>query len=255
MSRVAVQNTNVTADLSGNPAGDLAGRVALVVGCGHLSKSAANVLLAAGADVVVASPCADKLAGFAAHERLHGLDLCLATDRGAWAARRAIQRQFGRLDLVMAALGSWPPPDRVIEPVQFRAQRVLDGDMDAHYSLARTLMPLMTQTAGAQYMLVNDANLGAGVTARLLLKDALAAEGRQIGVQVHTAVLPVGSPVDGVKVGQLARDLMRAPSSHSRTIRLGATLPSLPAWLSLPKLPALPQLPQLSLPTALPTPA
>ncbi len=217
------------------PKGELAGRVALLVGCDALTHTAADLLIAAGADVVVASPCPAQRAGFNVHPRLHVWPICLATDHGAQQARRRIARQFGRLDLVVAALGTWPPPDRVVAPVRFRAQRVLDPDMDAHYSLARTLLPLMAeqggaQFGGAQYLLINDTNLaGAGATARLQLKDALATEARGLRVGVHSVVVrrdpsaAAAASADLIPnaVAALIMRLMRDPAHVSRTFRLG----------------------------------
>ena len=75
-------------------------------------------------------------------------------------------------------------------------------------------------------MLLNDTARkgGAGVTARLLLKDALAAEGRLIGVGVHTVVL--GQDADqtidfGARVGAIAAELLTTHNRGSRTFRLG----------------------------------
>ncbi len=204
----------------------LVGRVALVVGSGQLSQDTAALLLAAGADVMVASSCPDRRARFTPHDHLHVLPVCLATDHGAMQAKRRIARQFGRLDLVVATLGSWLPPDRVSAKVRFRSERVMDPTMDAHYSLARTLLPLMAEHIGTHYLLLNDTARkgGAGVTARLLLKDALAAEGRLIGVGVHTVVL--GQDADqtidfGARVGGIATELLTTHNRGSRTFRLG----------------------------------
>ncbi len=216
----------------------LTGKVALVVGGDRLTDEVVDMLLAAGAEVVVASPCAERRQGLSAAERprLHVWSLCLATDHGAQRARRRVERTFGRLDLVIAGLGSWPPPERDLEQVRLRWRRdlgdasVIDPDLDAHYALARTLMPLMAKQAGAQYLLVNDTTTGAAASAtgRLLLKDAVAAEARAIGVGVHTAVLMAGAPVSGGEVAVLAIGLMVRSTSYSRTFRLGAMPRGLP---------------------------
>jgi NAD(P)-dependent dehydrogenase (short-subunit alcohol dehydrogenase family) len=175
----------------------LRGTVAVVTGAtGNVGWGAAHAFAAAGAHVVAtvrgAAPDLEALLGGDQHLLVRG---DLAVDGDAERVREAALARFGRVDHVVASIGSWWQKGPVVEqsPEEFRA--VLDSLLTSQFLLARAMLPWMRRHGGGSYTIVTGAGgevaipnaglLGAAVMGVFGLSRALRAEHRGADVRVN----------------------------------------------------------------------
>jgi 3-oxoacyl-[acyl-carrier protein] reductase len=187
----------------------LAGKRCLVAGgAGEVGEGIVRVFLRHGATVLVPSRRARKLdelrqrLGAPGAERLIGLEGDLGTPDGAARIRDAALRG-GRLDAVVASIGSWWSGPRLVELPLDAWHRVLDERLTTHFVCARTFVPVLAENPGSAYTLLNGGAAeapipGSGVVsiagaAQLMLTRVLAAESLGTGVRINT--LLVATPI------------------------------------------------------------
>jgi protochlorophyllide reductase len=144
---------------------DQSGRIALVTGANSgLGLETARALAEHGATVLLA--CRQRSRGEAVRQRLLPLaraglelvDLDLADLASVAAAASQVQREFGRLDLLINNAGVMAPPRRLSRhgfELQFAVNHL------GHFALTTALLPLLEQQHGARIVTVSS-----GPTAR-----------------------------------------------------------------------------------------
>lgn len=151
---------------------DQSGRIALITGANSgLGLETARALAARGATVLLA--CRDPRRGEQARQELlpqarAGLELLtldLADLASVAAAAERVQREFGRLDLLIANAGVMAPPRRLTRQgheLQFGVNHL------GHFALVRQLLPLLAQAPGARVVSVSS---GAHYFGRIAFDD------------------------------------------------------------------------------------
>lgn len=188
----------------------LAGKRCLVAGgAGEVGEGIVRVFLRHGATVLVPSRSVRKLdelrqrLGGPGPDRLVGLDGDLGTPAGAQRIRDAALQRDGRLDAVVAAIGSWWSGPRLVELPLDAWHRVLDERLTTHFVCASTFVPVLAKNPGSAYTLLNGGAAeapipGSGVVsiagaAQIMLTRVLAAESLGTGVRINT--LLVATPI------------------------------------------------------------
>ncbi len=138
---------------------DLTGRVVLVAGgAGAVGEGIVAAMLGAGAQVVVPSRTADRVAALRTRlgepAGLHGVVGDVGAPDGAERVAAAALAKGGRLDAVVAAVGGWwQRSDLVdVDPAEWR--RVLEASLTTHFLLIRALLPRLREQVGSSYQLV-----------------------------------------------------------------------------------------------------
>jgi NAD(P)-dependent dehydrogenase (short-subunit alcohol dehydrogenase family) len=139
--------------------GDLSGRVALITGgAGHLGRAIADVLAELGASVALldlsAEGCETEARRLVSTHgaRAMSLPLDLEKDGAARAAPESVQREFGRLDILVnnaalvgtSALPGWSVPFAEQSIETFR--RALEVNLTAAFALTQACAPLLAQS-------------------------------------------------------------------------------------------------------------
>ena len=151
---------------------DQSGRIALVTGANSgLGLETARALAQGGATVLLA--CRQRSRGEAVRQQLLPLaragleviDLDLADLASVAAAASQVQREFGRLDLLINNAGVMAPPRRLSRDgheLQFAVNHL------GHVALTAALLPLLEQQAGARIVTVSS---GAHYFGRIAFDD------------------------------------------------------------------------------------
>ncbi|MCX5942663.1 MAG: oxidoreductase, partial [Cyanobacteria bacterium] len=151
---------------------DQSGRIALVTGANSgLGLETARALAQGGATVLLA--CRQRSRGEAVRQQLLPLaragleviDLDLADLASVAAAASQVQREFGRLDLLINNAGVMAPPRRLSRDgheLQFAVNHL------GHFALTTALLPLLKQQAGARVVTVSS---GAHYFGRIAFDD------------------------------------------------------------------------------------
>ncbi len=151
---------------------DQSGRIALVTGANSgLGLETARALAQRGATVLLA--CRQRSRGEEVRQQLLPLaragleviDLDLADLASVAAAAREVQREFGRLDLLINNAGVMAPPRRLSRDgyeLQFAVNHL------GHFALTAALLPLLEQQAGARIVTVSS---GAHYFGRIAFDD------------------------------------------------------------------------------------
>jgi 3-oxoacyl-[acyl-carrier protein] reductase len=184
--------------------GGLDGKVALVAGgAGNIGREIVAAMLAEGAAVAVPSRDPDRLGRLeeldGARERLLTIQAEVSAPDGAEHIRDQVVARFGGLDAVAAAVGGWWQGAPLWEVPVDTFDRVLANNLRSHFVIARTFLPLLLDTDGASYTLINgtaaeDPTPNAGpasvaAAAQLMLMRTLAAETREARVRVNLLLL------------------------------------------------------------------
>ena len=137
---------------------DQSGRIALVTGANSgLGLETARALAQGGATVLLA--CRQRSRGEAVRQQLlpvaraglEVIDLDLADLASVAAAASQVQREFGRLDLLINNAGVMAPPRRLSRDgheLQFAVNHL------GHFALTTALLPLLKQQSGARVVTV-----------------------------------------------------------------------------------------------------
>ena len=151
---------------------DQSGRIALVTGANSgLGLETARALAQRGATVLLA--CRQRSRGEAVRQQLLPLaraglelvDLDLADLASVAGAASHVQRQFGRLDLLINNAGVMAPPRRLSREgyeLQFAVNHL------GHFALTAALLPLLAQQSGARIVTVSS---GAHYFGRIAFDD------------------------------------------------------------------------------------
>ena len=151
---------------------DQSGRIALVTGANSgLGLATARALAQGGATVLLA--CRQRSRGEAVRQQLLPLaragleviDLDLADLASVAAAASQVQREFGRLDLLINNAGVMAPPRRLSRDgheLQFAVNHL------GHFALTTALLPLLKQQSGARVVTVSS---GAHYFGRIAFDD------------------------------------------------------------------------------------
>ena len=151
---------------------DQSGRIALVTGANSgLGLETARALAQGGATVLLA--CRQRSRGEAVRQQLLPLaraglevvDLDLADLASVAAAASQVQREFGRLDLLINNAGVMAPPRRLSRDgheLQFAVNHL------GHFALTTALLPLLKQQSGARVVTVSS---GAHYFGRIAFDD------------------------------------------------------------------------------------
>ena len=151
---------------------DQSGRIALVTGANSgLGLETARALAQGGATVLLA--CRQRSRGEAVRQQLLPLaragleviDLDLADLASVAAAASQVQREFGRLDLLINNAGVMAPPRRLSRDgheLQFAVNHL------GHFALTTALLPLLKQQAGTRVVTVSS---GAHYFGRIAFDD------------------------------------------------------------------------------------
>ncbi len=138
---------------------ELTGRVALVAGgAGAVGEGIVRALLGAGAQVIVPTRDADRVAALRARlgapADLHGVVGDIGAPGGAEQVAADAVAQGGRLDAVVAAVGGWwQRSDLVdVDPAEWR--RVVEANLTSHFLLIRALLPRLREQDGSSYQMV-----------------------------------------------------------------------------------------------------
>ena len=151
---------------------DQSGRIALVTGANSgLGLETARALAQGGATVLLA--CRQRSRGEAVRQQLlpvaraglEVIDLDLADLASVAAAASQVQREFGRLDLLINNAGVMAPPRRLSRDgheLQFAVNHL------GHFALTTALLPLLKQQSGARVVTVSS---GAHYFGRIAFDD------------------------------------------------------------------------------------
>lgn len=184
--------------------GQLDGKVALVAGgAGEVGEGIVRQFLRQGATVVVPSRSEEKLRNLCV--RLHAPDALItevadvASEEDALRLRAKMEDEVGSLDHVVASLGGWWQGAPLTEVPLALWHSLLGDSLSAHFVVAKTFLPALTDREGGSYTLINGGGAlrpvpGAGpvvvsAAAQLMLKDVLAAEHEESRVRVNSLVL------------------------------------------------------------------
>ena len=196
---------------------ELAGKVALVTGASRgIGRAIALELAAAGCDIMATARDRTALEGVAAEvcargrkATIHPADL--SADGATEALVAALQRDFGRLDILVANAGA-TKRGGFFEQSEQEWRDAFELKFFAHVRLCRLAWPLLKAGKGSVVFIagtsprapVADAMLGATVVAAMLaFMRALADLGKRDGVQVN-AVNPGSIKTDRFR-GRLAK--------------------------------------------------
>lgn len=184
------------------PTMTLHGKTVLIAGgAGEVGEGLVRAFLAAEATVVVPSRSQEKLDALCMdgpnRDRLIAKAVDVGSAVGAVALRNWIADEVGPLDAVVASLGGWWE-GRPLTGVSLDTwDEVLGMGLTAHFNVAKTFLPMLTDRPGASYTLINgtaalapvpaSGPLSVSAAGQLMLKNVLAAENES--VRVNTLVL------------------------------------------------------------------
>ena len=246
----------------------LAGQTVLVAGgAGAVGGGLVQGLLAADATVVVSSREEERLAALQERLAQAGLDGAaldrfvplvgnVGTLKGAESVRDQVVERLGRLDHAVASLGGWWAGAPLVELSIGDWRRVLDDTLTAHFTAARTFLPVVAAHPGGSYTFVvgpagetpvaGSAPVSVAAAGLMMLKRAFAQELRHTGVRVNEVMIypplarggddapPDGEPITAAEVGAFLA-FLASPSAHAspETIRLPnrAALDAAIGWL------------------------
>lgn len=146
--------------------GRLSGRVCLVAGgTGTVGEWIVRVFLREGAQVVVPSRSAERLAALRSFLAEGGAELGanlvtlvgdLGTAAGAEALREEIRQKVGPLDAVIASIGgTYEERQTLLGASPTVWQQFQDNNLNPHYTCARTFLPVLIEKgAGTSYTLL-----------------------------------------------------------------------------------------------------
>jgi NAD(P)-dependent dehydrogenase (short-subunit alcohol dehydrogenase family) len=139
----------------------LADATAIVVGgSGNVGRHIVSALLQAGATVIVPSRSEERirvLRGVATPEAANRLVTLIGDFSDENDSRRLRESAIGvtgRLDGVVASLGSFVPVDSVLKAPRRDLDRVLEGYVTAHLTAAQALIPTLEERGGS-YVFIN----------------------------------------------------------------------------------------------------
>ena len=125
---------------------------------GNVDPSVVRALLERGASVAAPSRSEEKLRGLREHlsehvhesrlGRLHTFVGELGDERGAAVVRRHITEQVGIPDAVVASVGDYVAAPALLDARAGELQRALDAYLVAHFVIARTFLPVLSDSGG-----------------------------------------------------------------------------------------------------------
>ncbi|WP_052438605.1 SDR family oxidoreductase [Streptacidiphilus jiangxiensis] len=143
---------------------ELDGRTVLVAGgAGLAGTGVVRSLLAAGAQVAVPSRSAERLERLRAEapdgtvDRLHTFVADIGDSAGVAAFRDRLlaHAAFGRLDGVVASLGTWWQGKNLTEATDKEWEESLHSNLTVHFLVARAFVPLLTDHEQSVYLTLN----------------------------------------------------------------------------------------------------
>jgi NAD(P)-dependent dehydrogenase (short-subunit alcohol dehydrogenase family) len=219
----------------------LDGTVALIAGgTGNVGAAIVRGLLARGATVVVPSRTEAKRAALrdaqegAARTRLITVAGNVGDEADAERIRAEAVERCGRVDAVVASLGTFVPAPSLLAATRAALERVLADYLLAHFVVARTFIPPMMRDGGG-YLFINGplafaAMPGSGLVsiataAQAMLADVVFRETADSAARVNELVLHVGlgwgSPEEternGLRVASAVADTIMGQSKGQRT--------------------------------------
>ncbi|MBX9603639.1 MAG: SDR family oxidoreductase [Bryobacteraceae bacterium] len=219
-------------------------KVALIAGgAGQVGEGIVREFLREGATVIVPSRSRERLALLPDSPKVRTVVSDISSLAGAEAVRNRIIDEFGRLDSVVASIGSWWQGPQLIDVPLTEWAKVMDDRLTSHFVAARTFLPVLRGTPGSSYTMLNG---GAAETpvphsgpvsimaaAQLMMKDVLVVEQRDNSVRINTLLIqayvitrdhPAGdrNQLTADHVGAYCAYLAsgEAASIHGQTIRL-----------------------------------
>ncbi len=224
--------------------GRLADKIALIAGgAGQVGEGIVREFLREGATVVVPSRSKDKLALLPQSPNLRTIVSDISSVAGAESVRNRILDEFGRLDCVVASIGSWWQGPGLIDVPLNDWKQIIDDRLTSHFIAASTFLPVLHRAHGASYTMLNGGAAEAPVphsgpvsimaAAQLMMKDVLVVEQRDNSVRINTLLIQAyvitRDHPDGDR-NQLSADHVgaycaylaseEAASIHGQTIRL-----------------------------------
>lgn len=228
----------------------LDGTVVVVAGgAGNVGRYLVAAFLDAGARVVVPSRSPEKLAALARAvaagdgrgDRLVTLVGDIAEEGDAARIRDHVVATVGRPGAVVASLGGWQPAPSLIAATPAELRRVLEGNLVAHFVVARAFLPPLLE-GGGSYTLINGpaafqpvpqsglvsvSTAGQAMLARALFDECAGTPARVNELVIQNTLIgpegtAPGSPVAGEDVGRYAAYLAspRAADARGTSVRL-----------------------------------
>lgn len=182
--------------------------VALVAGgTGNVGATIVRGLLARGATVIVPSRTEDKLAALGdaqdapARTRLVAIAGNIGDELEAERIRAEAVDRCGRIDAVIASLGTFVPAPSLLAAPRAALDRVLADYLLAHFVVARTFIPPMMHDGGS-YVFINgplafapapgSGLVSVATAAQAMLADVLFRETAEGTARVNELVLHLG---------------------------------------------------------------
>jgi len=174
---------------------------------GNVGNGIVRELLAAGHRVIAVSRSSSNLdairARFAASERLETLQGDVGSDEAGLALRAALMSRFGRIDAVVASLGSpeWNASMSVLEAPSAALEGAFRDNFFTHFIAAKSLLPALAPggvyvgiSGGlADFLLPGNGHLSMTQAAQRTLFQVLAQETE--GMDVHVRLLGLYSMI------------------------------------------------------------
>ena len=175
-------------------------KIALIAGgAGQVGEGIVREFLREGATVIVPSRSKDKLALLPESPRLRTIVSDISSGAGAESVRNRILDEFGRLDCVVASIGSWWQGPHLVDVPLTEWTKVIDDRLTSHFIAARTFLPVLRGTPGSSYTMLNGGAAEAPVphsgpvsimaAAQLMMKDVLVVEQRDHSVRINTLLI------------------------------------------------------------------
>jgi 3-oxoacyl-[acyl-carrier protein] reductase len=201
----------------------VAGRVALITGGSRgIGAAAVRLFVQAGARVAFSYERAAAAAAALVHEcgaeRCRAWPADLSTEAAAGALVDAVVAHYGRLDVLVANHGIWPPEDVAIDRMTAaRWRRTVAVNLDGVFGLVKHGVAAMKRNGGGHVVIVSST---AGQRGEAFHCDYAATKGAVISMVkgLATELAPAGIYVNCVAPGWVDTD-MAAPALTDATTR------------------------------------
>ncbi len=179
--------------------------VLIAGGAGDVGEEITKCFLNAGSHVVVPSRSAEKLqqlqkatAGITSG-RLLTIEADINREPGVRKVNEEINTHFDGLDGVVASLGSWYSAGYIEDYSLELWQRIIEGGLTSHFSLARFAIPLLKDKPDSFYLFVNggaalmpvpqSGPVSIVAAAQEMLKNVLVAENQQNKIRINSILV------------------------------------------------------------------